>query len=138
MRGRRSADASIAERSFFECLRQALGDEFHIFAKVRLRDLVYLPPGVQDRQAWTNRVCQKHVDFVLCGRQKVSPLLVIELDDKSHEREDVQERDTAKDTILHAAGLPIFRVPARRTYSTRELREVISGALGRARQTRQL
>jgi hypothetical protein len=59
-------------------------------------------------------VRQKHVDFLLCDREKVGPVLVIELDDASHQREDVRERDGAKDAILQAAGLPILRVTERR------------------------
>ena len=121
---------SMAERSFFEVLLHTLGTDFHVFAKVRMEDIVYLPKGTQNRQAWINKVRQKHVDFLLCDRQKASSVLVIELDDASHERDDVRGRDEQKDAILRAAGLPILRVPARRAYDTRELREAVDRKLG--------
>jgi hypothetical protein len=36
---------SAAERTFFEVLCQVAGSGFHIFAKVRMEDLLYLPRG---------------------------------------------------------------------------------------------
>ena len=126
---RRDYLLSVAERSFFEVLLLTVGGEFHVFVKVRMEDIVYLPKGTQNRQAWLNKVRQKHVDFLLCDRQKVSPLLVIELDDASHEREIVRDRDEQKDSILRAASLPILRVAAGRAYDTRELRQAIIGKL---------
>src|SRR5713101_3637149 len=67
-----------AERSFYEVLQRVAGDSMQVFAKVRLVDLVWLPKGTQNRQAHLNRVLSKHVDFVLCNRQTVSPVLVVE------------------------------------------------------------
>lgn len=115
-----------AERSFYEVLRQALGEaDTLVFAKVRLLDLVWLPKGTAKAQSFRNRVMSKHVDFVLCNRRELRPLLVIELDDKSHEGEERQARDAFVDRVLGAAGLPILHLSARRTYSTRELSEQI-------------
>ena len=121
---------SAAERSFFEVLLHTLGTEFHVFCKVRMEDIVRLPKGTANRQAWVNKVRQKHVDFLLCGRQKVGPVLVIELDDASHERESARERDAVKDEILTKAGFPILRVKAQRAYDTRELRRAVEQKLG--------
>ena len=112
---------SKAEHSFFSVLRGAIGDNLLIFAKVRLLDLVWLPTGTQDRQSWRNRVQSKHVDFVLCSRDTVAPVLVIELDDASHERNDRQSRDDFVNRVLRDAGLPILRVPVRQSYNQREL-----------------
>ena len=62
--------------------------------------------GSPRRSLLHRRSRSKHVDFLLSDRQHVSPVLVIELDDSSHERQDVRERDREKDAILQAAGLP--------------------------------
>jgi len=121
---------SRAERSFFEVLRQAVGEQYHIFAKVRMEDLLILPRGTEKRQGWLNRVRSKHVDFVLCDRKDIAPTLVIELDDKSHDRDAARDRDATKDSILKAAHLPLLRVKAQRTYSTRELLQMIAAATG--------
>ena len=121
---------TAAERSFYEVLRSILGDQLDVFAKVRLLDLVYLPKGTENRQSHTNRVMSKHVDFLLCEQQNVSPLLVIELDDSSHERDDRAERDAFVNGVLGAAGLPILHVAAKRSYAPNELAEMIQQKLG--------
>lgn len=118
-----------AERSFYEVLRGITQDQVHVFPKVRLLDLLYLPKGTEDRQAHMNRIQSKHVDFVLCDLQNVRPLLVIELDDASHEREDRKQRDAFVDQALEAASLPILHVPARHTYAPKELADLIEAKL---------
>jgi very-short-patch-repair endonuclease len=122
----RRADSllSPAERTFFDVLRQGVGREFHIFVKVRMEDVLTLPEETLNRQTWGSKVRQKHLDFVLCEPQSMCPVLVIELDDSSHQRADARARDAVKDAILEAAGLPILRVTARREYVVRELREL--------------
>jgi len=120
-----------AENSFFQVLRSAVGQEYEIFAKVRLADLLYLPKGSDNAQTHRNKIFQKHVDFVLCDPVKVSPLLAIELDDSSHQKASRQERDSFVDEAFRAAELPLLRIVASRAYSPKELsgrvREYMSG-----------
>jgi hypothetical protein len=121
---------SVAERSFYEALRVALADRAVIFAKGRLADLVWLPKGTAGRQSHVNRVQSKHVDFVLCEEANLRPLLVIELDDTSHDAPDRAARDAFVDAALEAAGLPVLHVRAQRGSATSELRAAIEAALG--------
>lgn len=116
---------SKAERSFYGVLLKAVDGQFHVFAKVRLLDLLYLPRGTQQQQTHRNRVQSKHVDFVLCDAVELRPMLVIELDDASHEEEERQDRDAFVDAALEQAGLPILRVTAKRVYQVEELRQAI-------------
>lgn len=118
-----------AERAFYEVLRRTVGPEWTVLAKVRLLDLVWLPRGTPNPQAWRNRVQSKHADFVLCRTETMSPELVIELDDASHERADRRARDAFVDRVLEAAGLPVLHVPAREGYVQRELAERIEGLI---------
>lgn len=120
---------TAAERSFYEVLCGIAGDQLHVFPKVRLLDLFYLPKGTENIQSHKNRVMSKHVDFLLCDRENIAPLLVIELDDSSHEREDRKERDTFVDKALGAASLPILHVMAKRSYAPKELAELIEEKL---------
>ncbi|MEX0775328.1 MAG: DUF2726 domain-containing protein [Phycisphaeraceae bacterium] len=126
---RRDYLLSRAERSFFGVLGQALGAQYLIFAKVRLADLLWMPRGTQQRQAHFNRIQSKHVDFLLCDRASVRPLLVIELDDASHDEPDRRERDNFLDAALQAAGLPVIHVPAQATYNTNHVRQNITEKL---------
>src|SRR6185295_18008345 len=82
-----------AERSLFGVLSEVVKDRYFIFAKVRLADLVWLPKGTESRQSHFNRVQSKHIDFVICDRSSIRPLLCIELDDASHGQASRQTRD---------------------------------------------
>jgi hypothetical protein len=112
---------TAAERSFYEVLCSVLDGQLLVFAKVRLADLVYMPKGTPNRQTHFNRIQSKHVDFVLCTRDKLSPVLVIELDDASHEEESRRDRDTFVDAALTADGLPILHIPAQKSYVPADL-----------------
>jgi len=118
-----------AERSFFGVLGQAIDSDLYIFAKVRLSDLLWLPPGSRDRQSYLNRIQSKHVDFVLCDSATTEPRLLIELDDSSHQKARRRSRDAFLDEAVRRAGLPILRVPVKRSYVPGELRQLISSLL---------
>jgi hypothetical protein len=120
---------SRAERSFCGVLVQAVEGRYPIFAKVRLGDVLTVPPGTQ--QFWThrNKIDRKHVDFVLCSPRDLTPVLAIELDDASHERADRRARDAFVDRALEAAGLPILHVPAQHAYVPAELRARIDASV---------
>jgi very-short-patch-repair endonuclease len=51
----------------------------------------------------------KHLNCVLADASTLAPLLVIELDDKSHWQEDVQKRDAFKNAALASAGVRVLR-----------------------------
>ena len=120
---------SKAERSFFGVLQDAVGDQYLIFAMVRLADLIYIPRGTESRQSHLNRIISKHIDFVLCDPKTVRPLLAIELDDSSHNRADRKDRDAFVNDALDAADLPLLRVPARRGYNEKELFQSIHNSI---------
>lgn len=120
---------SKAERSFFGVLHQAVGDDYWIFAKVRVADLVWMPRGTESRQSHFNRIQAKHIDFLLCDPDVVRPILAIELDDSSHQGEDRRSRDEFVDQALRAAGLPLLRVPCKAGYRVDELRERVRAAV---------
>lgn len=120
---------SPAERDFYEVLRQAVGNRCLIFAKARVLDLLWLPQNLSNRQTHMNRVQAKHVDFVLCDPQTVSPALVIELDDASHQLPERQERDIFLNEVLRVAGIPLLHVPVRKSFSALALRGQILEAL---------
>jgi hypothetical protein len=127
---------SKAERSFFGVLEQAVAitpagsQRLRIFAKVRLCDLLSLGKCESWQSHW-NRIQSKHVDFVLCTYDEIQPVLVIELDDSSHEREDRKQRDTFVDAALAAAGLPLLRVTARASYNVAEVRAAVVRQIAR-------
>ena len=127
--GLREDFLSPAELSFFRVLKSELPVEWHLVAKVRLADLFFVKQPHRN-QAARNRIDRKHVDFVICEALVMKPLLGIELDDSSHEREDRVERDALVDQVFQAAGLPLLHVTAARGYQPALLMEAVRGKMG--------
>lgn len=119
---------SPAEASFLGALRLAVAEQYEIFAKVRLLDLVRVKSEV-GRQAAFNRVQSKHVDFLLCERGTYRPLVAIELDDSTHQRSDRQARDAFLEQVLEEIGLPPLRFSVTRAYDPREIARLIQATL---------
>lgn len=119
---------SAAELSFFHVLEQAVGERFTICPKVALRDLVFVPQPHRN-MGWVNKVQGKHVDFILCEPGTMEPVAAVELDDSSHSRADRRARDDFVNAALEAAGLPVLRVPAGRTYEPAGLRGMVLATL---------
>ena len=117
-----------AERAFFAVLRQVVGNDLLLFAKVRLGDILQIEEGVSGKRRFAafGRISSKHADFVLCDARTFAVVGVVELDDRSHQRRDRQERDRFFDAALAKASIPVLRVPARRAYDARELRATLS------------
>ena len=120
---------SPAELSFYHVLKSILSPEVVICSKVRLADVIYTQRPHKNRGA-SNRLNQKHVDFVICDAATMTPRLVVELDDASHQRQDRQERDAFVDSAMQAAGLPIVHIAAARAYVPKDLQRTIESVLG--------
>lgn len=123
---------SAPEHEFFDLLYRAIGHKYRIFAQVHLPTLVDHKITGQDWRGAFRHIDEKSVDFVLCDKSYIAPLLAIELDDSSHEREDRQERDSIVENILSHAGLPLLRIRKGNGYDiTRlvaEIEEMIQNA----------
>jgi very-short-patch-repair endonuclease len=122
---------SKAEREFHDVLLGIVGPQgYRLFAQVPLTRLVKLPSGLEKRQSWQNRIDRKSVDFVLCEPRMLRPVLAIELDDSSHEREDRKQRDGLVERILEKAGVPLLRRKCEaRGYKREELAAAVSERL---------
>lgn len=124
--GRKFKFLSDGERAFFHPLREAVGDRYVLFTKVRLGDLVFVASRAFGPR---NSVDRKHIDFVLCDPASISPVLAIELDDRSHDRPDRKRRDEFVDEVLASAGLPILHVRAAAAYDVQALRQRIESKI---------
>ena len=121
---------SASERSFYEVLRR-LVPSHTVFAKVRLADLVSVESGVASWQTHFNRIQSKHIDFVVLD-STLSPVVAVELDDSTHDREERKMRDEFVNEVLSVARLPIVRVRAKRTYVPAELLALLSPYTGKS------
>jgi len=122
---------SLAERGFYDVLRQAAGTRYLVFAKMRLLDFLWVPENVKGRQRYMDRVMSHRVDFALCHADSLAPALVIELVDACDPIRENQIRDTFEDQVLRTAGIPILRLPIGNEYGHHELRRCIEEAMSR-------
>lgn len=113
-----------AERGFYARLRVAV-PQYAVLCQVQISRFVEVK-NVADRLGIRNRYDRLSADFVLCA-EDFRPLLVVELDDSSHDRPAQRTRDARKDAVLAAAGVPIVRF--RGTVSGDRIREDVSKAL---------
>lgn len=113
------------EAAFYQTLRRAVPGHLMICPKVRMGDLIHCS-GEAWKAGFGGKISQKHVDFTLADCETTAIALVIELDDRSHQRADRQERDQFVDRAFAAAGIPILRVPAAASYDVRALRAQIA------------
>ena len=112
-----------AELNLFFNLKLVVGESAQIFSKVKLGDLFYANTGDYGKnRSYMNRIDRKHVDFLLCDMKTLQPILGIELDDKSHQRVDRQERDDFVNHVFEAAKLPLLHFAVQRTYSHDDIR----------------
>lgn len=122
---------SPAERSFLGVLEQAVGEDYRIFGKIRVADIVGVKPTA-DRSAWQgafDQISAKNFDFVLCDKQHLSVRCVVELNDKSQGCYQRHERYSFAEGICREISLPFVQVQAPRDYSAIELRKKILTAL---------
>ena len=117
------------ERAFYDVLSTAIPEGYLLLAKVRLADMVYLPKDTQRRRYFFNRVSSKHVDFVICDTRKVGQKLVIELDDRSHQRSGLATRRDFADEMLPKANIPILHVKTAQTYPQQQVASDLSASL---------
>ena len=114
---------SNAEYRFFNFLVEAVGDDYLVFGKVRIAD-VLTPDDRLSGKAWWRAftaISSKHLDFVLC-RSDASIVCAIELDDRSHDKPERLERDAFVDAACIQAGLPLARFPVSRKYDVADIR----------------
>jgi hypothetical protein len=124
---------SKAEQSFYLVLKSVVADKTILCTKVSLGDLFYVKSSDSSKfRTYTNKIDRKHVDFLLCDPNTVRPIVGIELDDKSHQRNDRQARDEFVEGVFEAAHLPLVRVPVKQAYSTAELSALLASYLGKA------
>jgi hypothetical protein len=122
---------SKGERALWHPLYFACKGRYRIFAKVRLADVVSCPADHRDERRWFRKIGRYHVDFVICAAKTTAPLLVVELDDRSHRSSPRRrERDEFKDAALRAAGMPVYRITAQQAYDPSEIADTIERLIG--------
>jgi hypothetical protein len=127
----RGALFTVAERSFYGVLEQAISKDYKIFGKVRVADVLTPKPSL-DKSNWQtafNKISAKHFDYVLCQKDTLQVIAVIELDDKSHNSKKAKNRDDFIEDACQGADLKLIRFKAKTGYQIDSVREFIVGSI---------
>ena len=112
------------EREFFKVLEEAIKNEYYIFPQVNLSNLLFTEKG-EEYYKYHNKIDRKSVDFVIIEKNYLAPLLVIELDDSSHNLEKRIERDDFVEEVLKEAEIPLLRLKTKELYNVSEIASLI-------------
>lgn len=112
------------ERDCFNALLRTVGNQYHVFPQIHLASILEHKIRGQNWNGAFRHIDEKSVDFVLCDKERLSPVLAIELDDRTHERSDRQERDREVERILLEANLPLLRL--KHEFSEQNLQGVVA------------
>lgn len=123
---------SRAEHTFYRVLHHCLLPDEVLFCQVRLADFIDIDRNSGNWQRYFNQIQSKSVDFLICDADTLTPRLVIELDDASHQRADRKKRDHFLANLCLAANLPLLRIPVQYAYTASELKLAIREKLQRS------
>jgi len=120
-----------SEKNFFLALEDGVRKEFRVWPKIRIADLLAVDKVGCKSAEWTafNRIAAKHIDFVLVDKKNMKIIAGVELDDRSHNREDRIQRDKFVDKAFHVAKVPLIRFRSAKFYDSGHIRGKIFEAL---------
>src|SRR6266702_5582856 len=78
--GRKDFFMNRAEHELFDVLNEVVGSSYYVFPQVHLSTILEHRIKGQDWRAAFRRINGKSVDFVICDKAYIRPLLAIELD----------------------------------------------------------
>ncbi len=99
---------SRSESAFFLELQKQFSQDYYIFPKMRVADILDIPNG-HEYYKMRNLALPRHIDFVVCNKY-FKPLVAIELNGESHNKIKQQESDLIKNGIFKDCGLTLETV----------------------------
>ncbi len=100
------------ELQFYDQLKEIIPNEYFIAPKVGIKDFIEIKSG-KDYMKYFGHISQKHIDFLICSKNRLQPILGIELDDQSHKQAARSERDKKVDALYSQIGLQIIHISTR-------------------------
>lgn len=123
---RRELIMTRAENDFFKMLDEAVGSNYYVFPQVHLSSLFEHKVHGQDWWKAFHHINRKSVDFVICDKRTVRPLVAIELDDWSHKLNKRKLRDAEVERIFKGASFPLLRFGHKGPYTSQIIAESIN------------
>ncbi len=122
---------SPEERLFHAALKQAVGDDYEVFGKIRAGDVVFLRPNSSrnGQQAEFEAIEDHHFAFLLCNKSDLSIACAVLLREHIVAGKKSPGAPDPLKPICHAAGLPLVAFEAGPLYDANEIKEAIAQAV---------
>lgn len=122
---------SQTENQFFSLIEQAVGNQHRILCRVRLSEVICLRQNTDKKTAKSAllKANSKQLDFVLCNKEDMSPVMAIDLVNNQSKEGYKSQRDWYVSSALDAARIPHLRIKAKHGYTLAEVRECIEAKL---------
>lgn len=119
------------ERTFFSLIEEAVGTEYRILCRVKMSDILSIRQNANKKTSKNAATLagSKHLDFVLCSKQDMSPIMAIDLVHSSGKDGYKSQRDFFVNGALDAAHIPHVRIKVRSGYKAQDIRECIQAKL---------
>ena len=119
------------ERSFLELIEEAVGGRYRVLCRVKLTDIVAVRQST-DKKISKNSLARaggRNLDFVLCSKQDMTPVMAIDLVHKNGKEGYKSQRDWFTSGSLDAARIPHVRIKVRSGYQVKDIRDCIEARL---------
>jgi len=128
---RKSRILTAAERNFFECLMTSLSDDFYIFARIGILDVIEPTPAANwfHSKQINRRLAEESFDYLLCKKHDMSIFGVIELEnfEKGTNKKMRAAREKVVSDVCKTANLRLFYFDIRQDYRTMDIRRLVTG-----------
>lgn len=128
---RKSRVLAPSERAFFERLVSALSDDYFIFAKMSMLDVVEVSPNASWFQKRSIQKClaNTRLDYILCQKRDLSIFGVVELENFENKADNKARREREKlvSRICQLSNIRLFYFDARQDYQDVDIHQLITG-----------
>lgn len=97
--------------------------ELTIFPQVDLERIIKVK---DNNSSLRGRIKSRSIDFTIVENTKCKIKCCIELDDYTHNRENVKKADEFKDNLFKQVGIPLYRVKVNNFYNEEEIEKMIN------------
>lgn len=116
------------EKHFYKVLKEACGTDWVICPQVSMGALLDVNKNKYDEDTYwklKQRFAMKIIDYVICDANTLNPVLIVELDDKTHKL----SKDVKRDAYTSNVGLKTIRFLSTQKPNSNQIKEYFNKEL---------
>lgn len=122
---KKSSIMTQVELVFYKRLQEIFSQNFEIVPQAQLSSFLSHKIKGQNWRGALATIQRKSVDYLICKKENFEPVVVIELDDNTHDSDDRRVRDKLVDEVCDKAELPIVHVRGFTELTNQEIKQQI-------------